>query len=611
MLAGVRYIQLLFLLVVTTAWYSDNAELPVLEIRSTQINSILLHPDGKSLLLSSGSQILVWDIYKKQILQRYHSAAHEVAIMSLSADGQWLAAGYNNGEVTIWNANTFEVLHQFAGHQSNLTTIDINAASGIVTTGDHLGHVKIWDLSTAQLKKELPAHKTPITVLDISLDGQTLLTASEENANAILWDLSQESKKQKLVGHLSQINAACFLNESIILTGSNDKTISAWNRQTGEITNTLLGHKGNVIAIKPLKGQAKFVSASSDGEMIVWNSTSLKELERFTIDKTEILQMELHDNMLVPLHKNKQISLWDLTEQKKTEVIHISNTPIRTGQTCNANNFILTGDENGLVKKHQLNNGDLVQLFQAHEKGINQIISSSDGKKFATASDDKTLKVWNSKTGELLHTLEGHKGSILSLAFSKDGNFLYSGGKDKLIKWWNLSSGTEISSFKAHGSDVTDLIALEDNRILSVGKDRKIKIHVAENGDVESEVGTNMLAISSAVYAPLDSLLYVGDIEGKISIFHTGQNLLMDRLNGHKSKINNLTLNNDASYLLSGSDDHSAILWHLPSRELEHTFEGHKAPVSYCSFGQDEATIITTSLDKQIKVWSTQELVQR
>ncbi len=605
MLAGVKYFQFIFLLIVTTAWFSDNAELPVLEIRSTQINSLLLHPDGNSILLSSGSQILVWDIYKKQILQRYHSAAHEVAAMSLSKDGQWLAAGYSNGGVTLWNMNTFEVLHQFAGHHTNITSIHINGPSGIITTGDHLGNVKIWDLATAQLNKEMQAHDAPITALDISQDGQTLLTASED-ATATIWNLNGKTNGQKLVGHLSEINTACFLNETVILTGSNDKTISAWNRQTGEITNTLLGHKGKVVDIKIMKGQGKFATASTAGEIIIWNSQNLKEVDRFNIEKSEIHKMDLHDNILVPLHLDQQISIWNIAEQKKMEVIHISNTPILTGQICNSNNFILTGDENGLIKKHQLNNGDLVQLFQGHEKGINQIISSSDGEKIATTSDDKMLKVWNSKTGKLLHTLEGHKGSVLSLAFSKDGNFLYSGGKDKMIKWWNLSSGTEISSFKAHGSDITDLISLEDNRVLSVSKDRKIKIHHAENGTIETEVGTNLIAISSAVYAPLDSLLYVGDVEGKISIYHTGQNLLLDRLNGHTSKINSLTLTNDASYLLSGSDDKTAILWYLPSKELEHTFAGHKAPVSYCSFGQDEATIVTTSLDRQIKVWSVQ-----
>jgi len=610
MLAGVKYIQLFLLLIVTTSWYSDNAELPVLEIRSTQINSLLLHPDGNSILLSSGSQILVWDIYKKQILQRYHSAAHDVAAMSLSKDGQWLAAGYSNGEVALWNINTFEVLHQFVGHQTNITSIHIKAPSGIIATGDHLGNVKIWDLATAQLSKEFEAHSLPITAIDISSDGQTLLTASED-ATASLWNLNENSNGQKMVGHLAKINSACFLSETVILTASDDKTVSAWNRQTGEITNTLLGHKGKVVAIKQMQGQAKFVTASTDGEIIIWDSQTLKELERFAIDKSEILQMDLHNNMIVPLHLDQQISLWDLTEQKKSATINISSTPIRTGQVCNSNNFILTGDENGLIKKHQLDNGDLVQLFQGHEKGINQIKSSPDGMKSATASDDKLIKVWNSKTGELLHTLEGHKGGVLSIAFSNDGNFLYSGGKDKMIKWWNLSSGVEIGSFKAHGSDVTDMIALDNDRVLSVSKDRKIQIHLAEKGKLETEVGTNKIAISSAVYAPNDSLLYVGDVEGKISVYHTGQNLLLDRLNGHTSKINSLTLTDDASYLLSGSDDKTAILWHLPSKELERTFTGHQAPVTYCTFGQNQATIVTASLDKQIKVWSIEELVQR
>lgn len=607
---GIKCIQFALLLFVTTAWYSDNAELPVLEIHSTKINSLLLHPNGHSILLSSGSQVLVWDIYKKQILQRYHNAAHEVATIDISKDGQWLAAGYNNGEVTLWNTNNFEVLHQLVGHQTNITSIHIDAPSGIIATGDYLGNVKIWDLATAQLNQELHAHKTPITSLDISHDGKTLLTASED-AVATIWDLTKTTNGQHLVGHLSQINTACFLDESIILTGSNDKTISAWNIQTGEITKTLLGHKGRVVDIKTMQGEAKFITASTDGEIIIWNSQTLTEIDRFAIDKSEIIKVDIHNNMLVPLHLDQQISVWDIVEQKKTETINISSTPILAAHVCNSDNFILTGDGDGLIKKHQLDNGDLIQLFQGHEKKITQITSSLDGQKIATTGDDKLIKVWNNRTGELLHTLEGHKSSVHSLSFSEDGNFLYSGGKDKMIKRWNLGSGLEINSFKAHSADITDLIALPNDRILSVSKDRKIKIHLVEKGELETEIGTNMMAISSAVYAPSDSLIYVGDVEGKISIYHTGQNMLVDRLNGHTGKINNLTLTDDGNYLLSGSDDETAILWHLPSTEIENTFSGHRGPITYCSFGQDETSIITTSLDQQIKVWSVQELVQR
>ncbi len=609
MFVGLKYVQFFLLLVLSTSWISDNAELPILEIRTTQINQTLMNPDAQSILMASGSQILVWDIYKKQILQRYSSVENDVTTMSLSRDGLWLVAGHENGDITLWDANTFEVAHHFSAHKANITTIHVHSP-GFIASGDQDGHVKIWDLATAQMQKSFNAHDAAITALDISANEQMLLTASTDSY-AKLWTLNDDKTEQKLVGHLSSINTACFLNESTVLTGSDDKTITAWNLQTGEIAYTLLGHSNGIIGIKALPGQGRFASSSIDGETIIWDNATMKEMDRMTMKNTKFQQVDIHNNKLLGLHTDQSISLWNLSEQKKTQSIQISSTPVLSGHLSNSKEFIITGDETGTIKKHQLSNGDLIQLYPGHKKAINVIVESPDGKTYATAADDKLIKLWDSHTGELLQTFEGHKSSVLSLSYSIDGQFLYSGGKDKLIKWWNISSGIEINSFKAHGSDITKLIPLEDSNVLSVSKDRMVRIHSVEKGNLNLEIKSHPFAISSATYISKDSLLYIGDIAGNISSYHMGQQTMSDHFKGHTGKINHLRLSEDFTYLLSSSDDKTANLWHLPSKTLEHTFSGHTAPLSYCSFGKDETSIITTSLDKQIKIWSVQKLVQR
>ena len=66
---------------------------------------------------------------------------------------------------------------------------------------------------------------------------------------------------------------------------------------------------------------------------------------------------------------------------------------------------------------------------------------SPDGKKIATTSEDKTVKLYDSISGNCLKTLEGHSNSVNSCSYSPDGRNIATASSDRKVKIWDTKTG--------------------------------------------------------------------------------------------------------------------------------------------------------------------------
>jgi hypothetical protein len=83
--------------------------------------------------------------------------------------------------------------------------------------------------------------------------------------------------------------------------------------------------------------------------------------------------------------------------------------------------------------------GQVIRTLIGHSADATGAAFSPDGRRVATSSFDKTIKLWDMSTGQDVFTLRGHTAGVISLAFSPDGNLLVSGGIDNTARVWNAT----------------------------------------------------------------------------------------------------------------------------------------------------------------------------
>ncbi len=102
-----------------------------------------------------------------------------------------------------------------------------------------------------------------------------------------------------------------------------------------------------------------------------------------------------------------------------------------------------------------------------HADFVNGAAFSPDGQMAATASNDKTVRLWEVKTGKEIRRFLGHSDIVYSVTFSPDGKTLATASADRTARLWDVQTGQALRRFVGHEAGVENVAFSPDGKTIA------------------------------------------------------------------------------------------------------------------------------------------------
>ncbi len=210
------------------------------------------------------------------------------------------------------------------------------------------------------------------------------------------------------------------------------------------------------------------------------------------------------------------------------------------------------------------------RTLKEHTGQVFSLVELKDQKSFASASADKTIRIWNHNGINSIKQLIGHNDSVYSIAVPYSiSNRLASSSYDSTVRIWNTAAGSsalqpsqELKILTGHTDSVRCLAFLPDDTLASGSGDESIRIWNINTGEsIKKLVGHEYLVLSLTI---VQNRALVSGSYKEIRIWNTTSGETTQKLNGHTSYVWSL-VELSGNRLASGSVDGTIKIWSLTS----------------------------------------------
>lgn len=482
-----------------------------------------------------------------------------------------LVSGSQDGKVRVWDLNKRRCIASLDSHVSDVQAVDYSESQHAIVSAGRDKTIIWWDAKSWKIRKVVPCLEV-VEAAGFVGDG-SLTWSAGANGCLRVWDSDTgrelSGKQEARSEEEAYVSGIYRPGLPFILCVQVDHTLSLYRLpKKGEATSLtqieplrrISGTHDDIIDMGYLLPDRSLMALATNSEYVrlvsvvesgpveeghAWEPTSSPHFGQ------DVSLLKGHDDIIITLDvdwsghwvatgaKDNVAKVWRVDPDNKSYTCWASfsghaesvgavafpkgippeSSAARTDPLSHPPAFLITGSQDQTIKKWEIprkpqekgQKSSVRALFtrKAHDKDINAINVQSSGLLFASASQDKTVKVWSTHEGEVQGILRGHRRGVWSVQFSpshmptiqgEDGpvtskGLLLTGSGDKTAKLWSLTDYTCIRTFEGHSNSILKVcwLSMPDGQekgrkpvqFATAGGDGLVKVWDANSGETE------------------------------------------------------------------------------------------------------------------------------